>query len=81
MGDAHFLQLGDALSHRCISHVGPAGDLVAGLAREAVAAAVIQGQVIEIPHRELEQARCGGSWALHAGQQPARRERPSFEFS
>ena len=50
-----------------VAHVDPGGDLVAGLAREAVAAAAVRQQVVEILHRELERARHGGGQALHAG--------------
>lgn len=49
-----------------VAHVDPGGDLVAGLAREAVAAAAIREQVVEILHGELERARHGGGRALHA---------------
>lgn len=49
-----------------VAHVDPGGDLVAGLAREAVAAAAVRQQVVEILHRELKRARHGGSRALHA---------------
>lgn len=50
-----------------VAHVDPGGDLVAGLARQAVAAAAVRQQVVEILHRELERARHGGGRALHAG--------------
>lgn len=50
-----------------VAHVDPWGDLVAGLAGEAVAAAAVREQVVEILHRELERAGHGGGRALHAG--------------
>lgn len=50
-----------------VAHVDPGGDLVAGLARQAVAAAAVREQVVEILHRELERARHGGGRAQHAG--------------
>lgn len=50
-----------------VSHVDSWGDLVAGLAREAVAAAAVREQVVQILHRELERAGHGGGRALHAG--------------
>lgn len=66
VGDAQFLQLGDVLSHRRVAHVDPRDDLVAGLARQAVAAAAIREQVVEILHREFERAGHGGGGALHS---------------
>lgn len=50
-----------------VSHVDSWGDLVAGLAREAVAAAAVREQVVQILHRELERAGHGGGRALCAG--------------
>lgn len=56
-----------------VAHVDPRGDLVAGLAREAIAAAAVREEVVEILHRELERARHGGGGAQHARQEQARR--------
>lgn len=51
-----------------VAHVDPRDDLVAGLAREAVAAAAVREQVVEILHREVKWAGHGdGGGALHAG--------------
>lgn len=50
-----------------VAHVDPGGDLVAGLAWEAVTAAAVREQVVEILHRELHRARHGGGRALRAG--------------
>lgn len=59
-----------------VAHVDPWDDLVAGLAREAVAAASVREQVVEILHGELERAGHGGGGALHAGAGASEGEKP-----
>lgn len=59
-----------------VAHVDPRDDLVAGLAREAVAAAAVREQVVEILHREIERAGHGGGGALHAGAGASQGEKP-----